>query len=225
MELNCVEQHFKSQLGKSHPGRHFIISRTANLTEAQEIHKKFGRSNCQYRDRCATGCPFGAYFSSNSSTIPAAMETGNLTINPFSVVHSVIYDDQKGKATGVRVIDTNTKEMSEYYASIIFLNAATLNTTLILLNSVSSRFPTGLGNDSDTLGRHLMDHNYWGRAHAMVDGFEDMYYYGSAGRNLFGAFQKCRCRHSKGFCARVRLCLWRFAGGMGAGYEPRPYWR
>ena len=178
MELNCVEQHFKSQLGKSHPDRHFIISRTANLTEAQEIHKKFGRSNCQYRDRCATGCPFGGYFSSNSSTIPAAMETGNLTINPFSVVHSVIYDEQKGKATGVRVIDTNTKEMSEYYASIIFLNAATLNTTLILLNSVSSRFPTGLGNDSDTLGRHLMDHNYRGRAHAMVEGFEDMYYYG-----------------------------------------------
>lgn len=178
MELNCVEQHFKTRLKETHPGRHFIISRTANLTEAQEVHKQLGRSNCLYRDRCSTGCPYGGYFSSNSSTIPAAAATGNLTIYPCSVVHSVIYDEQKGKATGVRVIDTNTKEMTEYYARIIFLNAATLNTTLILLNSISNRFPNGLGNDSDTLGRHLMDHNYRGRAYAQVEGFEDMYYTG-----------------------------------------------
>jgi choline dehydrogenase-like flavoprotein len=178
MEMNCVEQHFMSQLKKSHPDRHFIISRTANLSQAQEIHKKVGRENCQYRNKCATGCPFGAAFSSNSATIPAAMATGNLTIRPFSVVHSVMYDDQKGKATGVRVIDTNTKEMSEYFSRIVFMNAATLNTTLVLLNSTSNRFPNGLGNDSDTLGRHLMDHNYRGRATAMVDGFEDRYYYG-----------------------------------------------
>jgi choline dehydrogenase-like flavoprotein len=178
MELNCVEKHFKEQLTKSHPDRHYIISRTANLTDAQDIHKQLGRSNCLYRDRCSTGCPYGAYFSSNSSTIPAAAATGNLTIHPYAVVHSVIYDDKKGRATGVRVIDSNTKEMSEYYSKIVFLNAATLNSTLILLNSVSDRFPNGLGNDSDTLGRHLMDHNYRGRAYAVVDGFEDMYYSG-----------------------------------------------
>ena len=178
MELNCVEQHFKGQLKKIHPDRHFIFSRTANLSEAHEIHKKVGRSSCQYRDRCSTGCPFGGYFSSNSATIPAAKATGNLTIRPFSVVHSVIYDEQKGKASGVRVIDTNTKEMTEYYARIIFMNAATLNSTLILLNSISGRFPNGLGNDSNTLGRHLMDHNYRARATALVDGFEDMYYTG-----------------------------------------------
>jgi choline dehydrogenase-like flavoprotein len=178
MELNCVEKHFKDQLKKSHPDRHFIFSRTANITEPQEVHKKLGRGSCQYRDRCSTGCPYGASFSSNSATIPAAMATGNLTIRPFSVVHSIIYDDVKGKATGVRVIDTNTKEVVEFYSNVIFLNAATLNTTLILLNSTSTRFPNGLGNDSDTLGRHLMDHNYRGRAYASVDGFEDMYYSG-----------------------------------------------
>ncbi len=218
MELNCVEKHFQSQLKKFHPDRHYIISRTANLTEAQEVHKKLGRGNCQYRDRCSTGCPFGGYFSTNSSTLPAAQATGNLTVQPFSVVHSVIYDEQKGKATGVRVIDTNTKEMSEYHSKIIFLNAATINTTLILLNSTSNRFPNGLGNDSDTLGRHLMDHNYRGRATASVDGFEDMYYYGRRPAGTYLArFRNVGNDRQKDFLRGYAYACGSSRGGWGRG--------
>jgi len=173
MEMTCVESHFKEQLESNFPGRNLIISRTANLTQAH-----LGRGPCQYRDRCSRGCPFGGYFSSNSATLPAAMATGNLTLRPFSVVHSIIYDEEKGKATGVRVIDAVTKESMEFFADIIFVNAGTLNTTLILLNSTSNRFPNGLGNDSGILGHYLMDHNYRGRINADVDGFLDKYYYG-----------------------------------------------
>lgn len=173
MEMNCVEKHFKDQLESNYINRNLVISRTANLTQAH-----LGRGPCQYRDRCYRGCPFGGYFSSNSATLPAAMETGNFTLRPFSVVHSIIYDGGKGKATGVRIIDAETKEIEEYYANIIFVNAGTLNSTSILLNSTSNRFPNGLGNDSGVLGHYLMDHNYRGRLKADVDGFMDKYYYG-----------------------------------------------
>ena len=173
MEMNCVEKHFKNQLESRFNNRNLVISRTANLSQAH-----LGRGPCQYRDRCSRGCPFGGYFSSNSATLPAATKTGNMTLRPFSVVHSVIYDETKGKATGVRVIDTQTKELIEYFAEVIFLNAGTLNTTLILLNSTSGRFPYGLGNDSGVLGHYLMDHNYRGRINADVDGFMNMYYFG-----------------------------------------------
>jgi choline dehydrogenase-like flavoprotein len=132
-----------------------------------------------YRNRCARGCPYGAYFSSNSSTLPAAAATGNLTLRPFSVVHSIIYDEQTQKASGVRVIDSETMETTEFYAKIIFVNASTLNSTLILLNSVSSRFPNGLGNDSGVLGHYLMDHNYRGRLSAKYEGMTDKYYFGN----------------------------------------------
>src|SRR6202165_5836729 len=125
-----------------------IQGRWAQLSEPKDIHLQQGRGKCQARDLCMRGCPFGGYFSSVSSTLPWAKKTGNLTIRPFSVVHSIIYDEQKGKATGVRIIDANTKEAIEYYAKVIFLNAASLNTNLVLLNSVSSRFPNGLGNDN-----------------------------------------------------------------------------
>lgn len=173
MEMNCVENDFKDQLNLKFKNRNLVISRTANLSQPH-----LGRGPCQYRDRCSRGCPFGGYFSSNSATLPAAANTGNMTLRPFSVVHSVIYDETKGKAAGVRVIDSKTKEVHEYFADIIFLNAGTLNTTLILLNSTSDRFPNGLGNDSGVLGHYLMDHNYRGRIHADVDGFMDKYYYG-----------------------------------------------
>jgi choline dehydrogenase-like flavoprotein len=218
MELNCVEKHFKEKLGGSHPDRHYIFSRTANLTEAQEVHKKLGRTSCQYRDRCATGCPFGGYFSSNSSTIPAAQNTGNLTMRPDSVVHSIIYDEQKGIASGVRVIDNKTKEVVEYYARIIFLNAATINTTLILLNSTSSRFPNGLGNDSDTLGRYLMDHNYRARATSLVDGFEDMYYYGRRPAGTYLArFRNVGSDKQKDFIRGYAYACGASRGGWGRG--------
>ncbi|HKI46790.1 MAG TPA: GMC family oxidoreductase [Balneolales bacterium] len=173
MEMNVLEKYFKQKLESIYPDRHLIISRTANLSQAH-----LGRGPCQYRNLCARGCPYSGYFSSNSATLPAATKTGNLTLRPFSVVHSLIYDEEKQKATGVRVIDANTKEMTEYYSRIVFVNGSTINSALILLNSTSRRFPNGFGNDSGVLGHYLMDHNYRGRISADFDGFEDHYYYG-----------------------------------------------
>ena len=173
MELNAAEKHFKNDLETRFSGRHLVIGRAAHLTKALN-----GRGPCQYRSLCERGCPFGAYFSSNSATLPAAEKTGNMTLKPNSIVHSLIYDDQKGRATGVRVIDTKSKEMSEYYAKIIFVNAACLNTTAILMNSTSVRFPEGLGNDSGVLGHYLMDHNYRAGISATFAGLKDRYYYG-----------------------------------------------
>lgn len=179
-DMNCVEKHFQKSMGSHYNDRHFIISRTANLSKPTKIHTDLGRSACQSRNWCNRGCPFGAYFSTQSSTLPAAVKTGKLTLRPFSVVHSIIYDEKLGKASGVRVIDTNTLEMTEYYARIIFVNAATLNSTLILMNSVSHRFPNGLGNDSGALGHYLMDHNYRIRVSGIYEGkdFDDKYYFG-----------------------------------------------
>jgi len=122
---------------------------------------------------CNRGCVFGGYFSSNASTLPWAMRTGNLTLRPHSVVHSVIYDEKKGKASGVRVIDADSKEMIEFYASVIFVNASTINSNAILLNSTSSRFPNGLGNDSGLLGKFVSWHNYRGKGGAQYEGFKD----------------------------------------------------
>jgi choline dehydrogenase-like flavoprotein len=173
MEMNCIEKHLKQTVEENYAGRHVIISRTANLTKGLN-----GRGPCQYRDRCARGCPFAGYFSSVSASLPAAKATGNLRLQPFSVVHSIIYDDKQNKATGVRVIDTNTKAVTEYYAKIIFLNAGTINTTLLMLNSTSTRFPGGLGNTNGVLGHYLMDHNYRAQLGGRHDGFSDSYYYG-----------------------------------------------
>ncbi|MDQ2077060.1 GMC oxidoreductase [Marinimicrobium sp. ABcell2] len=173
MEMNAVERHFKSAIESNFPGRHLVISRTANLSQAH-----LGRGPCLYRARCARGCPYGGYFSSNSATLPAAAATGNLTMRPHSVVHSIIYDPKTERATGVRVVDAETLEMTEYFARIIFVNASTLNTTLILKNSTSDRFPNGLGNDSGALGHYLMDHNYRASLTADVPGMEEDYYFG-----------------------------------------------
>ncbi|SEJ65259.1 Choline dehydrogenase [Dyadobacter koreensis] len=173
-ELTCVEKHFSEQSTKNYKNtRPVIIGRAAHITDPQPIHTKQGRAKCQHRNICQRGCPFGGYFSSNSSTIPWAERTGNLTLQPYSVVHSIIYDEKKKKATGVRVVDTNTKEMTEYYAKIIFLNASAINSNLILLNSTSDRFPNGLGNDSGVLGKYIGFHNYRGRVTAEYDGFLD----------------------------------------------------
>jgi choline dehydrogenase-like flavoprotein len=173
MELNCLEKHIKERVESAFKGRNLIMSRQANLTQPHN-----GRGQCMYRDRCSRGCPFGAYFSSNAATIPAAKKTGNMTLRPFSVVHSIIFDEEKGRATGVRVIDAETMETFEFFARVIFVNASTLNTTLVLLNSTSSRFPDGLGNDSGVLGHYLMDHNYRGNLSADFDGMLDKYYFG-----------------------------------------------
>lgn len=172
-ELTCVEQHFSSKMKQTYGNRHVIIGRCAHITDPQQIHYDQGRAKCQHRAICERGCPFGGYFSSNASTIPWAMKTGKLTLRPHSVVHSIIYDEKKQKATGVRVVDANTKEMTEYYANIIFVNAAAINTNLILLNSISSRFPNGIGNDSGVLGKYVAFHNYRARISGEYEGFLD----------------------------------------------------
>ena len=177
-ELNCLEKHIQKTVKQSYPDRHVIIGRCAHLTNPKEVHTKQGRGQCQARNLCYRGCPYGAYFSSNSSTLPWAIKTGNMTFMPDSVVHSIIFDEATNRASGVRVIDAHTKEVKEYYARVIFLNAATLNSNLILLNSTSSRFPNGLGNDHDLLGRYIAFHNYRGSISANFDGFSDSYYYG-----------------------------------------------
>lgn len=177
-EMNCVEKHIREKIKAAYPDRDVFIGRCAHLTEPQEIHKQQGRGQCQARTLCERGCPFGGYFSANSSTLPWAMRTGNMTLRPHSVVHSIIYDEQKGKASGVRVIDANTNEMMEYFARVIFVNAACLNTNLVLLNSISKRFPNGLGNDNGLLGKFVAFHNYRGTVTATFEGYEDSYYYG-----------------------------------------------
>src|SRR3970040_1018755 len=158
-ELNSVEQHLQETLATKF-GRHYVSGRWAQITEPQKIHTEQGRGQFQNRNLCMRGWSFGGYFSSVTSTLPWAEKTGNLTIRPFSVVHSIIYDEEKQKAIGVKIIDTNTKEEIEYYAKIIFANASALNTNLILLNSVSKRFPNGLGNDNGLLGKYICFHNY-----------------------------------------------------------------
>jgi choline dehydrogenase-like flavoprotein len=172
-EMTCVEKYFKEKVAKTYKDRHIIIGRAAHITDPQQIHYDQGRAKCQHRTICERGCPFGGYFSSNASTIPWALKTGKMTLRPHSVVHSIIYDEKKQKATGVRVIDANTKEMMEFYANIIFLNAAALNSNLVLLNSTSSRFPNGLGNDSGTLGKYVAFHNYRARISGEYEGYLD----------------------------------------------------
>ncbi len=172
-EMTCVEKYFKEQVAKNYQDRHIIIGRAAHITKPQPIHLQQGRAQCQHRTICERGCPFGGYFSSNSSTIPWAMKTGKMTLRPHSVVHSIIYDEKKGKATGVRVVDAQTHEMIEYYARIIFVNAAALNTNLILLNSTSHRFPNGIGNDSGVLGKYVAFHNYRARINGEFEGMLD----------------------------------------------------
>lgn len=173
MELNCIERHLAQSIKKSYDSRLLMIARVANLSRGWD-----NRGPCQYRNLCNRGCPFGGYFSSNSSTIPAAVATGNLTLRPFSIVSELIYDDKVQKATGVRIIDTNTHEHIEFFSKIIFVNASTIPTTSILMNSKSNRFPNGLGNDSGELGHNLMDHHSSAGATGTHYGFADSYYKG-----------------------------------------------
>lgn len=170
MELNCVEKYFKEKLESQYKGRNLIIARCAHLSEPQAIHLEQGRGQCMNRNLCQRGCPFGGYFSSNSSTLPWAAKTGNLTLRPHSVVHSVIYDEAKQQATGVRVIDAESKEEIVFYAPIVFVNASALNTNMILLNSTSNRFPEGLGNDNGLLGKYVAFHNYRARISGTYEG-------------------------------------------------------
>ncbi|MDA8758265.1 GMC family oxidoreductase [Flavobacteriaceae bacterium] len=176
MELNCLEEHFKNSLSEKYDDRLITIGRVAHITQGTK--EGAGRSSCQHRNRCGRGCPFGAYFSSNSSTLPYAKATGNLTIRPDSIVSEVIYDPKTQKATGVRVIDALTKEVVEFKSKIVFLCASSMASTAILMQSKSDRFPNGMGNDSGELGHNIMDHQLGSGANGKFDGFEDRYYTG-----------------------------------------------
>ncbi len=181
MEMNCLEKHIAGNIkDKFTDGRRMIIGRVANLTRGWN-----GRGPCQFRNLCDRGCPFGGYFSSNSATLPVAANTGNLTLRPHSIVMEVIYDKDKKRAKGVRIIDELTMKTEEYFAKIIFLNAGTIASTYLLLNSVSDAFPAGLGNSSDQLGRNLMDHHYHVGAGGSYEGFQDQYTYGRRPNGIY----------------------------------------
>ncbi|WP_024461995.1 GMC oxidoreductase [Marinimicrobium sp. LS-A18] len=176
VELNCVEKDIAKRIKKSFGGlRHLINSRTANITKPMPEQ---GRVNCQYRNKCWLGCPFGAYFSTQSSTLPAAMKTGNLTLRPFSLVKEIIYDKDKKRAKGVEVIDTENNQTYEYTADVVFLNASAFNSTWILMNSARDVWNGGLGSSSGELGHNVMDHHFRCGASGDVEGYLDKYYYG-----------------------------------------------
>ena len=179
MQMNCVEEDLKESIKENFDGRVMTIGRTAHLTK-----RHLERGPCQYRNMCETGCPFNGFFSSVGVTLPAAKATGNMTFKPNSIVHSIIYDEKKGKATGVKVIDAETKETTEYFARVIFLCASTLPSTQIMLNSTSAHFPNGIANSSGMLGHHLMDH-FMVSLGARVEGFEDGYYDGHRPNGIY----------------------------------------
>jgi choline dehydrogenase-like flavoprotein len=185
MELTCVEKYFQQKLKEHYKDRQLIIGRCAHITKPQPVHEQQGRVSCQFRNLCRRGCPFGGYFSSNASTLPWAERTGKLTLLPDTVAHSIIYDEKKGLATGINVVDAKTKKTTSYFAKIIFVNASALNTNLLLLNSVSGRFPQGLGNDSGLLGKYVAFHNYRGRISAEYEGFQE---YTTDGRRPNGGY-------------------------------------
>ena len=183
MELTCVEDHLKSDIKKNYKDRILTIGRTAIITEGTK--PGLGRSTCQHRSRCRRGCPFGSYFSSNSSTLPAAEVTGNMTLRPNSLVHEIMYDADSKRATGVRVIDSETKEVHEFNAKVIFLCASTVPSTSILMQSKSDTFPNGMGNASDQLGRNIMDHHLGVGASAASDDFKDKYFTGRRNNGIY----------------------------------------
>ncbi len=181
MDLNIVEKdvaariklHYKNQ-------RHMFIGRVANLTEAIP-----GRTKCQFRNRCWEGCPFGGYFSTQSSTLPAAQATGNLTVRPWSIVTKILYDKDTKKATGVEVLDGENNKTYEFYSKILFLNASTLNSAWVLMNTATDVWPDGLGSSSGELGHNIMDHHYMLGAQGVMDGYEDSYYYGKRANGFY----------------------------------------
>ena len=183
MELTCVEEHLKKSLSENYDDRLLTIGRTAHVTEGTKPGD--GRVNCQLRNRCARGCPFGAYFSSLSSTLPMAEATGNMTLRPNSIVSEVLYDKDSKKATGVRVVDHETKDVIDFKAKVIFLCASTVGSTSILMQSRSEVFPEGMGNESGELGHNIMDHHLGVGASASIEGFEDKYYIGRRPNGIY----------------------------------------
>ncbi|NTS40338.1 GMC family oxidoreductase [Flavisolibacter sp. BT320] len=181
MELNCVEKDVAARI-KQKLNRHLIIGRTANVTGSLS-----GRTQCQFRNRCWEGCPFGAYFSTQSSTLPAAQKTGNLTVRPYSIVTRILYDKDSKKATGVEVLDAENNKTYTYTSSIVFLNASALNSAWVLMNSATDVWPEGLGSSSGELGHNVMDHHYNLGASGKVEGYLDQYYYGKRANGFYVA--------------------------------------
>jgi choline dehydrogenase-like flavoprotein len=227
-EFSCLEAEIQKKISEHYKDRFMVRTRWAHLTKPEPIHLQQGRGQCQARDLCTRGCPFGGYFSSVSSTLPWAKKTGNLTIRPHAVVHSVIYDEQKERATGVRIIDALTNQSTDYFAKVIFLNAACLNTNLILLNSVSNRFPNGLGNDNGLLGKYLAFQNYRGSVHGTYSGFKDNYFYGRNPTNPIIANYRNLHKQDTDFLGGYLTFVWssrrgsfdgRPAEGIGASFK------
>ena len=211
MGLNCVEQYFSDVVAeKYNKKRHIIYARCAHITEGRDIFLKQGRGSCQHRDLCRRGCPYGGYFSANSSTLPWAANTGNLSMVNNAVVHSILYDDDKQKATGVKVIDSVTKEVTEYYASVIFVNASAFASVHILLNSKSKRFPNGLGNDNGLLGKYVAFHNYRAGVSAEYEGHLDKH---TTGRRPTSAY----IPRFRNLYKQETNFLRGYAAGFGAG--------
>jgi len=181
MQMNCVEKDVSDRIKKHYNNsRHMIIGRSANLTAPIP-----GRTQCQFRNRCWEGCPFGGYFSTQSSTLPAAMKTGNLTVRPFSIVTKILYDKNTQKATGVEVLDAETNQTYEYHAKVVFVNASALNSAWVLMNSATDVWPDGLGSSSGELGHNIMDHHYNLGASGRVEGYEDKYYFGRRPNGIY----------------------------------------
>ncbi len=182
MEMNCVEKDVSARFNEKYKDQHrrMIIGRTANITEPLP-----GRTNCQYRNKCWLGCPFGAYFSTQSSTLPAAQATGNLTVRPWSIVTKILYDKDTKKAKGVEIIDAENNQTYQYFAKIIFLNASTFNSAWILMNSATDIWPDGLGSSSGELGHNIMDHHLGVGASGTMEGYDDKYYYGRRANGIY----------------------------------------
>ncbi len=181
MEMNVVEKDVAARINNHYKGsRNMIIGRVANITVPHN-----NRTNCQYRNKCSLGCPFGGYFSTQSSTLPAAKATGNLTVRPWSIVTKILYDKDTKKATGVEVLDAENNQTYQYFAKVIFLNASTMNSAWVLMNSATDVWPDGLGSSSGELGHNLMDHHLGVGAGGTVDGFEDKYYYGRRANGIY----------------------------------------
>lgn len=223
MELNCVEQHMRGKLSEKYKNRMLTIGRVANLTQPHN-----GRGKCVYRNRCIRGCPFGAYFSSQASTLPAAEATGRMTLRPNSIVHTILFDENTQKASGVLVLDAETHQMHEFRAKVIFLCASALASTWILMHSKSSRFPNGMGNDSGELGHNLMDHHFVIGASGRAEGFDDKYYKGRRPngiyiprfRNLDNDTRQKDFLRGYGYQGGAsRQGWWRMVGELGFGGE------
>ncbi|RRB07238.1 GMC oxidoreductase [Larkinella rosea] len=185
MDMYLVEKEVRKRIEKNFPGRIMTIGRTANLSEAQKVHVETGRTACQYRNQCIRGCPYGGYFSTQSCTLPPAVKTGRLTLRPHSVVTEIMYDSKKQRASGVRIKDAETLENREYFAKLIFVCASAMASTALLMNSVSDRFPNGMGNDSGQLGHNLMDHHFRIGATGQWEGGQDRYYYGRRANGIY----------------------------------------